>query len=166
MSHPLQRNRLLDAWRVLWCRGELFYAGTGAEPAGGSRENAEPAPREVVVFCPNNHVQCERCPRFHGYRKTPAVDIEVSDATLKDLDLLNGEGKGAQISDCHLDEIALHPGNINGGIDAQPGAGASPAMHGVEDAKRGSEQGNPERETFGPFHAPQPTTPAPEEKPQ
>lgn len=148
--HPLYRNRIADAWRALRCRGELFYAAPRAAAAGGGCLNEEFS--RVEVFCPNGDEQCGRCPRFHGYRKSPAVDLQISTADLRELELLNGNSEGAAVAHREVEAVAAGGSSDKSGLDKKSSLVAPPALPGVEDAEGGSEQGDAEGDGLLPIH--------------
>ena len=145
--HPLYRNRIVDAWRALRCPGELLYAAARPGAAGGKCDKAEP--RGVEVFCPDGGEKCERCPRFHGYRKAADMDFQCGPAELEELERFKGDGEGAEVARGDAERIARSAAGDKVRLEAQPHLVAPPCVPGVEDAERRADAGDAECDGFG-----------------
>jgi hypothetical protein len=162
--YPLYRNRIVDAWRVLRCQGDLFYAEPGTAPAGGADPQAEPSARAVEVFCTNDDKQCERCPRFHGYRKAATHDLEISEADLRELELLNGNREGAEVAHGEVEAVALRAAGDKDRVDNKPCPPAPPCVPCIEQPQQRTQQSDSKSGGVGPCHAATDSPLAPEVK--
>lgn len=156
------RLRLLDAWRLLLCRGavHLFQSDVIGEPphiASSDHHQLSPLRTFRVLKCGRPEMECMDCPRFKAFRQIPQkFDADIFFFTGNgDVDFGDGDMKSAQIERLDADSTfprTIHPPTRR---DFETHAVLPKGMACVDHAKHRAEHGDGQGQVL---HTAQPAT--------
>lgn len=142
-------SRIADAWRMLWCRGEIVLflepetAGSGSVAASGDSLKAPVRREKRILLCSRGEACCGRCPRFQAFRKIPQkIRVDKLFFPAVDGNLIKADFKPAEVHDLHAPALSAMTVNPAAASDPQAHAVPPECVTGVDDPEHRAQDGD------------------------